>query len=284
MPGVRLDVRADLVVEVELTEGTIVRGHLRDESGDLVLTLDRPEAFAGAGDAGTVRQVADELARHGMRLHIEAEGGRRLLSLGAVRGPWWQRPVTRSRNLRVGHVRGLLASARGRASAAEPVLPTADLRPPTTLYPLAPTFLRRPVRRVTTTHDPHRGGLPRLVMVPGDGIWVPEEPVFWLQRAVTTIGSDPSCDIVLAGLLPHHAEVVHSDDDEFVLVAAGPAKVHGRPTGRALLRTAARVELGDHVLAFMREEYADHGRPYGGRIGGELGRQRTQPPRGKAPS
>jgi hypothetical protein len=33
------------------------------------------------------------------------------------------------------------------------------------------------------------------------------------------------------------------------------------------------------VLTFVREEYADHGRPYGGRIGGELGRQRRQPSR-----
>ncbi len=32
-------------------------------------------------------------------------------------------------------------------------------------------------------------------------------------------------------------------------------------------------------MSFFREEYADHGRPYGGRIGGELGHQRTQPSR-----
>jgi hypothetical protein len=32
-------------------------------------------------------------------------------------------------------------------------------------------------------------------------------------------------------------------------------------------------------MSFYREEYADHGRPYGGRLGGEIGHQRQQPPR-----
>ena len=277
MSPARVEVRADLRVEVDLPGRTVVRGHLRDRSGDLVLTLDRPEAFAGSGDAATVRQVAAELARHGLRLHVET-GGRRLLSLGAVHAPWWQRPLTRSPHLRVRHLRGLVASARARTSA-EPVLPGSDLRPPATPYPLAPTFLRRPVRHVTTTHDPHHGGLPRLVLLPSDGIWEPEEPVFWLQRPVTRVGSDPSCDIVLPGLEPHHADLEHGADDEFVLLAHGPAKVHGRQVQSALLRTGSRIELGSHVLAFMREEYADHGRPFGGRIGGELGRQRMQAPR-----
>ena len=32
-------------------------------------------------------------------------------------------------------------------------------------------------------------------------------------------------------------------------------------------------------MSFYREEYADHGRPYGGRAGGEIGHQRPQPAR-----
>ena len=47
----------------------------------------------------------------------------------------------------------------------------------------------------------------------------------------------------------------------------------------ALLRTGARIELGPWTLLYAREEHADHGRPYGGRIGGELGHQRPQPRR-----
>jgi hypothetical protein len=46
-----------------------------------------------------------------------------------------------------------------------------------------------------------------------------------------------------------------------------------------ILRTGCRLEVGDWVLVFARDEHADHGRPYGGRIGGELGHQRPQPAR-----
>ena len=55
--------------------------------------------------------------------------------------------------------------------------------------------------------------------------------------------------------------------------------MHGAFVDRQLLRTGTRVEVGTHRLVFFREEYADHGRPYGGRIGGEAGHQRPQPPR-----
>jgi hypothetical protein len=77
---------------------------------------------------------------------------------------------------------------------------------------------------------------------------------------------------------------VHDDEDEYVVVAVdGPVRVHGAPVTRQVLRTGARVDLGGRSLVFRREEYADHGRPYGGRIGGELGRQRRQPPRSGRP-
>ncbi|MBA2561020.1 MAG: hypothetical protein H0V07_14260 [Propionibacteriales bacterium] len=46
-----------------------------------------------------------------------------------------------------------------------------------------------------------------------------------------------------------------------------------------ILRTGCGVDLGRWHLSYFREEYADHGRPYGGRIGGELGYQRPQPSR-----
>ncbi len=146
-----------------------------------------------------------------------------------------------------------------------------------TPFPLAPTFLRRPVRRVTSTNDAHRGGLPRLVAVPRDGIWTPDSRVYWLQGSRTTLGSGGSCDVVLPALDEIHAEVVHDQDDEFVLVARSKSSVNGLPVHRARLRTGSRVELGPYLLAFVREEYADHGRPFGGRVGGELGRQRPQP-------
>jgi pSer/pThr/pTyr-binding forkhead associated (FHA) protein len=106
--------------------------------------------------------------------------------------------------------------------------------------------------------------------------------VFRLRRGVTTIGSDPGSDIRLPGLAARHAEIRHDDRDEFVLVRLsrpGATRVNGAPVDEALLRTGTGVQVGDWALSFFREEYADHGRPYGGRIGGELGHQRTQPPR-----
>ncbi len=72
----------------------------------------------------------------------------------------------------------------------------------------------------------------------------------------------------------------HDEDDEWVVESlAGVTRVHGAPVIRQVLRTGARVTLGDHQLAYFREEHADHGRPFGGRVGGELGHQRSQPPR-----
>jgi hypothetical protein len=104
-----------------------------------------------------------------------------------------------------------------------------------------------------------------------------------LRDDVTTIGASADCDIRLPGLESLHAEIQHDDEDEFVLVRRGgsPAstRVHGAPVDTAILRTGTGIDLGRWKLTYFREEYADHGRPYGGRIGGELGRQRTQPSR-----
>ena len=62
---------------------------------------------------------------------------------------------------------------------------------------------------------------------------------------------------------------------------SGPAgtRVNGAHVDSAVLRTASRVQVGEWTMSFFREEYADHGRPFGGRIGGELGYQRPQPDR-----
>ena len=45
------------------------------------------------------------------------------------------------------------------------------------------------------------------------------------------------------------------------------------------LRTGNLLELGNVRFSFFREEFADHGRPFGGRQGGEFSHQREQPPR-----
>lgn len=280
MSRLRTRVEADVCFSVDTPDRATVTGSLTGSGSRLELRVSDPAAFAGGADAAGVRRLADELADLGLVVRVCDGDGSPLVALGDVRAPWWQRPMTRSAHLRVAGVRGLGAAARGRLRRDDARLPGSGLLPPATPYPVAPTFLRRPVRRVTTTHDPARGGGPRLVEVPVDGITRTAHPVHWLQRDVTTIGSDPSCDLVLSGLAPLHAEVRHDERDEFVLVAHdAEVRVHGERVSTKVLRTAARVDLGPRTLTFVREEYADHGRPFGGRIGGELGVQRRQPPR-----
>jgi hypothetical protein len=105
---------------------------------------------------------------------------------------------------------------------------------------------------------------------------------FLLLDAVCSIGSDGSSNLRLDGVASRQAEVVHEDTDEYVLIsltAEAPTRVNGESIKRAVLRTGDRVELGPHTFSFMRAEEADHGRPYGGRQGGEGAHQRPQAPR-----
>lgn len=281
-PGT-LEVTADLSFEVEVPGRAPLHGSLSGTGRHLELRVDDPAAFGGRGDSEAVRGVAAALAERGLQVTVVA-GDRPLLALGDVRAGWLQRRLTGSRHLRIGGARGAWTGLRARAAAPnEAILPDASLAPPSTLTPLAPTFLRRPRTPVTTTHDPRGGGNPRLVLAPRSDPWPgDEQPVFRLRDTVSTIGSAPECDIRLPGLLPVHAEVRHDAADEFVLVHLGrgePVRVNGEPVRQRILRTASRVEIGSWTMTFARDEHADHGRPYGGRIGGELGRQRPQPPR-----
>lgn len=158
------------------------------------------------------------------------------------------------------------------------MLPSLLSAPPQTLSPLLPTFSARP-RRVTGTYDPARAGSPRLVHVPDMALPDTRRTIYRLGDEVL-IGSAEDCDIRLPGLEPYHCRVVHDQQDEFVAHAVGGwIRIHGARVEEGLLRTGARLEIGEHCLVFAREEYADHGRPFGGRIGGELGHQLPQPRR-----
>lgn len=281
----RLDVTADLRFEVQVPGRAPLHGTLQGSGDSLELRVDDATAFAGRGDSAAVRGVAAALAGRGLRVTVVTHG-RPLLALGTVRSTWLQRRLTGSRHLRIGGARGAWTGFRARAAAPnEAILPDASLAPPQTLWPPAPTFMRRMKQPVTTTHDPRGGGNPRLVMAPRPDPWPgDEQPVFRLRPGLTTIGSAPECDIRLPGLLPLHAEVRHDSDDEFVVVHLGrghAVRVNGEPVRQRILRTGSRVEVGDWTMSFFREEYADHGRPYGGRIGGEFGHQRPQPPRNR---
>jgi hypothetical protein len=50
------------------------------------------------------------------------------------------------------------------------------------------------------------------------------------------------------------------------------------------LRTGDRIELGDWTLSYFREEFADHGIPFGGQHGGDPEPVQQEPrPRGTSP-
>jgi hypothetical protein len=132
----------------------------------------------------------------------------------------------------------------------------------------------------TTTHDPHGGGHPRLIFaVGGQAPANTEQREFELLPGVTAIGSGADADLRLDGLDERHAEIRRDAADEYIYVDLGSAagsRVDGQPISEQALHTGDRIELGSWTLSYSREEFADHGRPYGGRQGGEFSHQQPQ--------
>lgn len=132
-----------------------------------------------------------------------------------------------------------------------------------------------------TTHAEWGAGAPHL-LVSRHG---EDRTVFDLTDDETSIGSAEGSNLVLAGTDAVHATIVHDDQDEYVLTLHGAGQMNAstepRPDGvrSEVLRTGARFTLGEWMLVFEREEYADHGRPFGGREGGEFSYQPRQPDR-----
>lgn len=257
-------------------DSTTVSGTVTANGSTVEVYLDKPEAFGGTTPPTleAVRELAKSLAAKGVAVSVTGPKGN-LVSLGAVDVPRVQRLLTRSPHIRLGSV-GALAplakSVRGSASSA-----STGLVPPSTPFPLVPTVNRKIRRKVTTTHHTPGSGRARLIFVQDSATWngqVPRE--FNLLPATTRIGGADDVDLLLPGLEALHAEVVHNDDDEYVLIPHGPVSGGINPAGPSVLRTGARIQLGPWCLAYFREEYADHGRPFGGRSGGELAYQRPQ--------
>ena len=124
---------------------------------------------------------------------------------------------------------------------------------------------------VTTTDQ--GGGRPRLLFAMGGSAppgAMPRE--FSLREGATTrIGSGAQADLQLDGLAEQHAEI-RCQDDEYVLVdlgTPGGSRVDGRPVDWSALHTGDRIEIGGWTMSYFRDEQADHGRPFGGRSGGE---------------
>lgn len=280
----RLD--ADLRLEVDTgpaadDPGRSLQASLTGSGSTLTLRIDGtdvlPIGSPTASTMDTVRDLAQLLADEGLTL-VVATGERRLASLGIVEQRLGDRVLSGSRHLALHDRRGLLRLVRSRGSGGAPAL--TRLVPPSTPWPLTPTLTPPRRRRVTTTHDPLGGGDPRLVFYPAPPEQGGPRNLLHLRRGVTTVGGAPEDDLIVAGLRPGHLRIErNSSNDEYEVVPVPGAltTVGGRAVDAPVaLRTGMVLRAGDWELTYAREEYADHGRPYGGRQGGEGERQRPQ--------
>lgn len=278
---IRLDI--DLQVEQAAADGgPPTRFEVHAAGQEIVVTFESSSGFGGMGrhELTQLGPLADGLARRGIRVRVEGPKGT-LVQFGDVKSGPVGRAISGSTHIRLGHLTTLLSEAKQRERGDGFQLPL----PPPTLFPLVPTLNRRVPRRVTTTHYLPGSGRPRLIFAVGDGDWDRSRPrEFDLLPERTTIGSDASADLRLEGLKAIHAEVRRNEDDEYVLYSYG-ATGGGRPNlphssdDARILRTGSRIEIGSWRLAYYREEFADHGRPFGGRQGGEYEFQKQQPVR-----
>lgn len=276
-------IRLEIDLEFSVTEPatpdqppSTVNGTVKANGSTVEVYLDTPEAFSGSAlpSLDAVRELAKAFADQGVAVSVSGPKGS-LVSLGDVKVSRAQRLLTRSPHIRLGSLSALTPMAKSVRASGKTDAP--NLLPPSTPFPLVPTVNRKIRRRVTTTHHTPGSGRARLIFVQDSATWngqVPRE--FNLGPVSTTIGSGDGVDLMLPGLDAVHAEVVHNEADEYVLVPHGPVSGSVNPTEPSVLRTGARIQLGQWCLAYFREEYADHGRPFGGRSGGELAYQRPQ--------
>ncbi len=279
----RFGIEADLSFSMERSspdggETEHLSGTVKGSGHHLEVRCDDVGAMSSGSSLREARIIAAALAEQGLSVSLAGSDGP-IVTIGDVKAGLATRLATRSKHIRIDDLR---AAAGLRGSVGKGQGSQTSMLPPTTLFPIAPTF-RWSRRRATTTHDPDGGGHPRLVFAMGSAATASDpRRVFYLLRGGTKIGSGSDCDLKLAGVEELQAVVRRDPNDEYVLVAQGgalPTKVNGVTlTQEQVLRTGSRVQLGSWTMTYTREEFADHGRPFGGRAGGEFSRQRDQPP------
>ncbi len=253
-----------------------VNGTVKADGKVITITADSLSVFPSTSsfDQTVLNDFAVKLKKAGITVVIDGPQGT-IVSLGNVKPNLTALIGTKSRAVRMGKLeasKGLMGRGR-KPGGIEP------LRIPGTFFPLLPTFRKRYRRPPTTTHYARGGGRPRIIFVKDSESWDGKAPkVVNVIEEVMEIGSAPGVGLELSGLEPVHARIVHNELDEYVLVAMGPVggSAGMKPGSEYTLRSGARMELGDWRLVFFREEYADHGRPFGGRNGGELSFQKPQ--------
>lgn len=133
-----------------------------------------------------------------------------------------------------------------------------------------------------TTHASWGSGHPRLLVTSTERRFE-----YFIPEGGATIGSAQECGLRLPEADPVHAVIRHDPRDEYTLSPQGQGETSANiqkareeeHRGEEILRTGARFTIGPWSLVYMRDEIADHGRPFGGREGGELSDQRLQDPR-----
>ncbi len=217
-----------------------------------------------------IKELARSLAKRGIVVTVSVPEGT-IVSLGAVKVSGIQRLLTYSRHIKPGKLNTWTTVIKAQASSRF----QKSRFPPATPLPLSPTFQRQYRMKPTTTHYSRGGGRPRLIFVRDSETWDGRPPKeFNLTEDITVIGSGPEANFRLPDLAAAHGSVVHTEDDEYVFHSGASAKEGAYPS---ILRTGARLLLGPWRMVFFREEYADHGRPFGGRTAGEFARlQRPQ--------
>lgn len=253
-----------------------VAGTIEGHGQELTIRADSLSVFPSLGkfDRGAMNQLALRLKRAGVKINVEGPDGT-LVSVGNVKPTIFERAATGSSAIKPGKIAATKKLLNRKAAVAD----SFPMAIPGTLFPLLPTFLRNYRMRSTTTHYASGGGRPRLIFVRDSESWDGKAPkIFNLTTESLAIGGSPGADLTLAGLDDVHARIVHNELDEYELVAEAPigGSVGMRAGNTQTLRSGARIEMGDWRLVFFREEYADHGRPFGGRSGGELSFQKPQ--------
>lgn len=280
--GTHLDIDLRFSLDEPDDAGNPLTGSVTANGLDIEVFLSNPERFVHNHLTSLVdlRTVAAGLAEHSLVVSLFGPDGL-IARIGAVNAPLAQRMMTRSPHVMLGTTTAVTALLKKWRQGTPPEHRLG--LPPSTPFPLVPTVARRIKRTVTTTHYTPGSGRPRLIFVVGSENWDGQPPrEFNLLPGITRIGSGPDVDLRLDGLDNLHAEIRHDGNDEYVLVAHGVVGGGSRtanPAQGLILRTGARIEMAGWRMGYFREEYADHGRPYGGRLGGELSVQKPQPGR-----
>ena len=253
-------------------ESATVNGSIKAAGSEIHIQTDNAALFrlGSRRNLSAIRDLADVLASRGIVVTVTVPEGT-IVSVGAVEVSAFQRLITTSPHIKPGKSNTWATVVKAQASNNF----QGRLVPPPTPFPLSPTFQRRYRRKPTTTHYARGGGRPRLIFVRDSATWDGKPPSEYnLTEETTVIGSGPEANFRLPELALSQGSIVHNENDEYVFQSTDGSVPAEHPQ---ILRTGARLMMGPWRMVFFREEYADHGRPYGGRTGGEFARlQRPQ--------